>query len=395
MKRLSQAHKRWLIRYSRRAWQVGLREKIKRADRRRGTRLKKVLVERDGRRVRRWATPLGIVPENFCIEQNYERSVRFLQHMRTSLNQALLGKLRSQGAKRREKPTYFDLVPVKRVSPAAALMFAAEYDRAIAVAPDWKLSTYNAHRWTPEVRLLLDQIGFLELLSIQRPKEADMTPGHMRMTRFSQSEAGFGNAEAAVLLTQVANLLELQNQYGRDATQLIGPTRLFDALIEATENTRLHAYDGSTEDSSLLVKRWWMTGAVDRAEGKLTVIVYDRGATIPATLPRSRHWGRIRKALARILRAEPDASLEHDAVSLHLAMSRGVSSTGLEFRGKGLPVLKRVVNECPKGRLLIISRHGNYQHETGKKAVYNQLTVPLNGTLIQWDLWRPEWKSAT
>ena len=137
-----------------------------------------------------------------------------------------------------------------------------------------------------------------------------------------------------------------------------------------------------------------MTGGVDRNEGKLTVIVYDRGASIPATLPHSKHWGKIKRALSTLYPFEVANSGERDSVSLRLAMSRGQSSTGLEKHGKGLKVLKRVVDVCEKGRLQVISRYGQCIYQSGKKVQFEQMSAPLQGTLIQWDLWRPEWKAT-
>lgn len=329
------------------------------------------------------------MPKVFSFADNYDESVRFIAKVRAAVNRAYARRARRPTGFFKTKPRYYELEGVRKLSPATALVFAAEYDRGRSLIPDWKLATYNAHRWKPEVRQLLKDIGFFELLEIDPPGE--MKPGNMRMTRFAASDKNFGNEEAMRQLTEVANLLGLVGRSEEELALVVGPLRLFDALIEATENTRLHAYDENADDA--VVRRWWMTGAVDRDEGRLTVVVYDQGATIPATLPRSVHRKWYERAWKRVSgQGLDDLSPENDAVALRLAMSRGISSMELEHRGKGLQVLKRVVGTCPRGRLQVNSRHGDYIFQTGKKPQYIQRSEPISGTLIQWDLWRPDWK---
>ena len=177
-------------------------------------------------------------------------------------------------------------------------------------------------------------------------------------------------------------------------TQKIGQTRLYEAIVEATENTMTHAYDESPRKEEFVAKRWWMTGAADPVEGKLTVVVYDQGATIPVRLPESPLWrdklGRF--ALKMFGSEELARSSKNDARMLRLAMTQPTSSTGNSNQGKGLGILKAVVEHCEAGRLLVLSRNGEYMYQSGSRPQYRQLPVPFYGTLIQWDLWRPEWK---
>ena len=342
-----------------------------------------------------WAQPTETVPTLFDIEENFAEAVRFLANVRKKLDRTVLLNLAKQNATARKSNTYFDMSSTRYISPATALVFAAEYDRALAKLPHWNLTTYDLNRWKPAVISTLDQIGFMELLGIRTPARELPKPGSMRISRFACAE-GTGNEEAVKLIHSVANLLNIEFQSDDDLIKVLGPVRLFDAIIEATENTRLHAYKYiQPEIANLVVKRWWMAGAADQAEGKLTVIVYDRGATIPATLPHSVHWSKIERAISRLFGKGSTVGPDKDAVSLDLAMASGKSSTGLENRGKGLKVLTRVVDECHRGRLLIMSRRGKFVYESAKKRVYEQLPEPLEGTLVQWDLWRPEWKAQT
>lgn len=339
-----------------------------------------------------WAIPAPGLPEVFCLERNFVGFIEFLRVMREKLDRTLLNPRQEARDRRRVGRTFYDLAKVRHITPAAALMFAAEYDRALATRPSISLHTYNASMWKPEVRQLFDQLGLLELLQIQRPEGPPLKPGRLQIVPFTQSEQA-GNEEAGKLLISLAHLLEVKVVEKEDAMELMGPLRLFDAMVEATENTKLHAYDDVDIEQELLVRRWWMTGAVDSSKGQLTVVIYDRGASIPATLPHSEKWGRIDRILHRIKRSPTDVK-STDQLSLRLAISEGATSTGLKKHGKGLGVLKRVVDECDEGQLVIRSRYGEFRYETGRQTSYRALPVPIQGTLIEWTLTRKEWKSG-
>jgi hypothetical protein len=164
--------------------------------------------------------------------------------------------------------------------------------------------------------------------------------------------------------------------------------QLYGALVEATENTRLHAYPPDWPDPET-VQRWWMTGAVNGAEKRLTLIVYDQGISIPGSLPKWAGYDQIEKIIRRLYRGQrpPDSTGgELDAVNLRLAMSIRRSSSGLVNRGKGLHVFRDVVDRCREGRLRIISRRGEFVYEKGRRPRARLLATPLVGTLVEWDL---------
>ncbi len=68
-------------------------------------------------------------------------------------------------------------------------------------------------------------------------------------------------------------------------------------------------------------------------------------------------------------------------------MDAPVSSTDLEHRGKGFPFFRQVVEQSRRGRLLILSRNGRFLYEKGGKPRAEPLHSPLNGTLVEWDIW--------
>jgi len=189
------------------------------------------------------------------------------------------------------------------------------------------------------------------------------------------------NALAAMIYTADESAFD-------DPETAIRRTRLYDALVEATENTRHHAYPEDGHFHHQHVNRWWITGAVDVDHKKITIVAYDQGITIPGSLPRWAGHNYVLKGLRRLLGWEPPPDdTTYDGARLRFAVTKPRSSTGLEERGKGLPLLKRIIDECAQGSLRIVSRCGEFVYETGKKPRSRQLQTPMAGTLIEWELW--------
>ena len=331
------------------------------------------------------------MPGLFCLETNYEETARIILGIRERMNDNLRRNklINTWGARRiRRKGFYFDFATIDYISPAAALVFAAEYDRARCFLKSWALKLYNRPAWKDSVVHKLEQLGFFSLLDFPiAPFRIE--EGQLQITRLHQSDS-IDQQQAHGFLAELGRLMGVDD----DVNQKIGKLRLYEAIVEATENVTTHAYDPSPPRDEFVVKRWWMTGAVDRGEGRLTIVVYDQGATIPARLPDSLLWHEKLQRFSKRLfgTAEGVRSSENDGKLLRLAMTKPASSTKKAHRGKGLGVLKSVAEQCVQGRLLVISRNGEYVYKSGHRPMYRQLVVPFYGTLIQWDLWQPEWK---
>jgi hypothetical protein len=355
-----------------------------------------VEIERLGKRYKVLASGSWPVPEILCLEQNYSETVEFLNLLRVLLDDFLkrnVGFAEKKGGKQIHR--YYDYSNVKLISPAVAMMIAAEYDRALFIRPEWKLHVYDIRKWDSSVKSALTDLGFFDLLGIALNAEQDNEIGRMRMTRFNQA-TNVEAQEAHVLIFELAKLLNLTEEFSApDLNAYLGRLRLFEALVEATENTTVHAYPDSSPTDNITCKRRWMTGAVTSSEGKLTVISYDQGVSIPASLPNSVHWKTlIQKPFVKLFGGDKDAlNSQRDPHLLHLAMSRPTSSTRRPGRGKGLPLLKGVVSAVGRGKLKINSRHAEYVLETGKKPTARYCEIPVKGTLIEWNLWSEDWKS--
>jgi hypothetical protein len=64
----------------------------------------------------------------------------------------------------------------------------------------------------------------------------------------------------------------------------------------------------------------------------------------------------------------------------------GRSSTGLDWHGKGLPVIRKIVDNCKDGTVRILSRNGSYSYAARKKPTYMSNSTPIAGTLVEWEL---------
>jgi hypothetical protein len=327
------------------------------------------------------------MPENFCLEENYEETAIILARIRRDLSNGLLKAYRGHSIP--ERPgrlnSYFDFSTMQRCSPAAALIMASEYDRSRSLV-DWSIPIIDHDRWAPAVVATLNEIGFFDLLDIQvkAPKKAETDS---QVIQFMAGDTVSGN-DASKLATTIAVMVFADVPDDADDAAVEARHKVYGPLVEAIENTILHAYLPGPD--RLAVRRWWMTGAVNKNERHVNIVVYDQGQSIPATLPSWSEWTWIKQRLARFHRRRGDseeAQAIDDAAKIRLAMDVPRSSTGHSNRGKGFPAFKEVLAGCRKGNLRIVSRQGEFLMEAGKKPVSRALNTPLTGTLVEWDLW--------
>lgn len=335
-----------------------------------------------------WARERQPMPENFCLEENYEETAQCIQVLRERLD----GSFKQEGSGERPPrrpfrvlPSYNDFTTIKRCSPSAALILAAEYDKTRALRR-WHIPIIDPQRWKPELVALLDEIGFFRLLEIPRPPQ--LPPAKATRILPFQTGSGVAREEAAQITEALGELLlagspdlELDPTFEATLMQALG------AVQEATENSCDHAYRNT--DIPEVNKRWWATGAIDVDKRHLNLAVYDQGRSIPDTLPEWEKYPYIISGLARLQHrvGKVFGEDELDAIRMRLAMDVPVSSSGSSHRGKGFPLFKAVVKQSKMARLRILSRHGEFIYEKGARPQAKALKTPLNGTLVEWDLW--------
>ncbi len=323
------------------------------------------------------------MPRHLCFEKNYDETANCLEMVRENLREG--EELQAAGARFRMLPSYLDFAAIKQCSPSAALVLAAEFDKSRAVRT-YDIPLINIDRWDRDIKRMLDDIGFFRLLGIPRPNRIPS----QRVVETMQFESGrlVGREDVATITDKMVQLLTAKfPTLGSDLDFQITSMRMLGAIQEATENSCDHAYRDS--DVPNVNRRWWATGSIDVSARHLNLVVYDQGNSIPKMLP---SWDKYPFVASRLSRFERLAKRaigvdQQDAIKMRLAMDAPRSSTEQEHRGKGFVLFREVVEKSPSARILILSRKGRYVYEKGRRPMVETLNIPLNGTLVEWNLW--------
>lgn len=179
------------------------------------------------------------------------------------------------------------------------------------------------------------------------------------------------------------------------------PDGLYRALSEATTNVQHHAYPESS-GVPVIMKRWWLFSRVEEAssgkDGVIYLAFYDVGVGIPTSMRNCLQGLREHSLeVVRMVLSEfgIDEDLGQDAKLLRLAVEHTRTSTGLPFRGKGLPEMREFVVETSGGRMTIISGRAQYSvRSESPVAASVKCDRGILGTLILWSL-PLKWKEAT
>lgn len=292
------------------------------------------------------------LPVNFRLSENFSETAESISRLR---------RLRDG------RPPYkINFNNVAKVDGAAALMLAAEIDAWNRGNPHIKLWSQDRH-WNSEVTELLDEMGLFKLLGVAR--QSDRRPVHdgrdlifIPFMRGSHAD-DLGNI-------YIPFLEKIEKHMAAPIQQRF---HLLTGMGEAVINAWEHGYERKEG------AEWWVSASCNKATGELTVICYDRGLTIPKTLPRSKMWESIRDMVG--------ANIDCDMIEAALTTRR--TQTRRLRRGKGLFNLMKFVDESGRGMLIIYSRRGMVCYdkstvdENGKFSK-KQMEKPIEGTLIEW-----------
>lgn len=333
------------------------------------------------------------MPAMLCFDRAGEETMQALADLRRSLHRGRRtarreAALRQTRAAVRNMGSHRPLHTIREITPAAALVLAAEYDRRLQRGrkPAWVIDDQT---WDPAVRDTLAEIGLFRVVGFpDTPPRAGVNPDRVVLPMRS------GNTvDPGAIARLVDDLRPLcPDPDGTGAESLF---HLYGAMLEAILNVVSHAYpDGGTYEFQP-VRRWWMTGAVDRSAGSITTVIFDQGVTIPVSLPRWHRYAavqqRITVAMGQLLNTMLGSSLgiptasdvRSDAFAIAAAVEESVSSTEQANRGTGLAQMREFVNQCRRGRLRIISRNGEVVFRPGVSPALRQFDVSIGGTLIE------------
>lgn len=280
--------------------------------------------------------------------------------------------LRDWSSKVSRTPVHIDFKSIRLISPAAALLLAAELDRWNQLRPSRKLRAVDVALWDPEVRQLLREMGFFSLLGIDEKRlDCEFPEPKVTDPRFLPFYAGedSGGSEAEKLRDRIEHFAgRLKDRYA-----------LYDGLVEAMTNVSHHAYPGKSG-----LRRWWISASVDAGNNKLTVLCLDHGVGIPRTLPRTN------RETVRKLFANLGSAVKDDARMIEAAVNLRRSSTGRRNRGYGLQrdIRRYVQSHDSTGSLRIISNRGSYRFDKNRNgqeaSMLKNLSASVGGTFIEW-----------
>ena len=299
------------------------------------------------------------LPVNFRLYDSYDKVIKIIHRLRSPT-----------------RPHFVNFGAIRRLSIAASLMLAAELEVNKIRSKVSRMEAYDA-KWNPQMRELLKQMGFLELL--QASSEVDESSDMDASQVFVKFKSGdrLTNKGIRQITRSVAELVAS----GNIPPQLSIP--LNNGMAEAITNTHNYAYQEKDE-----LNRWWISASVNRETGEITVVCYDRGQTIPKTIRDSEtKKAKYEKWAHRIKRAMG----VHDdhGIILH-ALQEGQSSTGKKNHGKGLPSLVGLIEQNGQGVLKIYSGYGRVKYELGGDGgdVYSSgpLSREMPGTLVEWSI---------
>ena len=206
-----------------------------------------------------------LCPSDFSLESNFEGVV------------GVLDRIRAQSKRHRNERAYIDFRDIRTISPSAALVLAAELDRwnyePLVRTRNAKLRAVDVEDWDSDVRRLLSDMGFFELLQVSWTEENSRDDGSSSGLSFVKFRTGH-----QVDGKQIDDLRSI------DLEPFVGvPNRyyLYAAVTEAMTNVVHHAYSSSPRPN------WWLSASHHAQTGELVIMIYDQGVGIPETLPRN------------------------------------------------------------------------------------------------------------
>jgi hypothetical protein len=274
-------------------------------------------------------------------------------------------------------PPFRSFETVRVITPAAALVLAAEFERV------WRLGgvkpfVANLEKWEPSVVEALMEIGFFETVGFSGAVPNPPTDRGIVIERMLSGET----TEPDTLTELMEKLRKLYPDAGVGSDELV---HLYGAMMEAIVNVVSHVYPRGVSPWGKPVRRWWMTGAVHRRERWTTAVVYDQGVTIPVTLPKWKKYSGWRTKIATYIGSASDVSdPRYDGRAIEVAVEHALSSTGKGHHGRGLAQMRGFVDQCREGHLRILSRCGEVIFRPGRSPDVTNHASPIRGTLIEW-----------
>lgn len=298
--------------------------------------------------------PLVLPPVLDFSEDAYEETVNFFHKLRKISD---------------EKDSRFqlDFVPLKKISPAAALFLTSEIDRFQVRSKFIRIKVKDFSRWDSSIRCQLRDMGMFDLLHIGNINPKFLSEKSSADEEFIKFRSGNrANGET---------FLEMRDEINEKIENIPEAKALQIGITEAMTNTSHHAYPESyMKDCVLKVDKWWLSSSINKKTKTITVIICDQGVSIPKTIPENKSKLNIISSLFG----------KSDAQLIQIAVNNNKSRTNKSYRGKGLKDIKDYTKKAKDASLRIISRNGEYVASSLEKDYICNHKRPILGTLIEW-----------
>lgn len=272
----------------------------------------------------------------------------------------------------------FDFSKTKKLYPGGTLVFLAYLEVLLQTYPGRIQARCPPRSLAAQ---LMSHFGIAGALGISK-EDSEPTADSVVNWRYVTGTVADGQ--------KISSLL---NDY-RSISSADIPEGLYDVLAEALTNVRHHAYPKSSQQTIHPdLQRWWLFARYvepnNGEKGNLYIAVYDVGVGIPSSMRQNLRNGELvlekTDELLQWVGVQEKPHLEH--LLLQRAVENPRSSTGLAFRGKGLPEMKDFVMGTESGRLYIISGDAQYSciAETSVSKAFSCDNF-FSGTLILWSI---------
>ena len=300
-----------------------------------------------------------VIPTVFSLKDNFSETVGLISDIR-------------KFALRDFQPVDLFFSEVVEIEPAALTVLTAEIFRCRKLRQSSRQPMVSGYYpKSPVIYKQLHQVGFFRLLDIvdEYHPDPESEDDVDRIVLPFVTDAIVTAERSAMFIDLLAELIE-----GAVALDDQSKRYLQGAIIEAMKNAGEHAYKVRPADPPL-GHRWWLTGAFDRASREVSIVLFDQGVGIPATLEPD---------LLDFAQALASATLKpSDSLMIEVATRTSRTSTMQPGRGQGFRTMRKFVDHCDDGHLIVYSNCGHYVYTRAGNSRGDH-AQSLGGTLIQW-----------
>ncbi len=267
---------------------------------------------------------------------------------------------------RAKRRIFLNFDKTEKISAAAMLSMLAHVETLIATnTVKGKSPITFSNPKSAKVKSILNQVGFYGLLkkNVGRIEEFE----DVDFWHHTSGECA-DPSRARPMLDAISKQIQTSNS-----------KKLYRGFIEAMANSVEHAYPASGP-----CNKWWTFAGV--REGKLFVVLCDKGVGIPSTLPHTQSPSTLKNILQKL---NVDFNHIKDSAYIKAATSLQNSSTKKKHRGKGLQDVMSVIRSTGAGYLSIFSNKGRFKYMGQNRAIestINDYNTSINGTIIEWSI---------